>query len=393
MNVQRTLTVIFPDDADLRATLHAVNTVKQTLSPVCYNNGTPLGALPLQRAAYQTVKGTVSSQLTISAIRVVAAAYASAKRNRKAATRPFSFVRPSALFLIGQRGRDADFRADGTLSIWTVAGRKRITYAVPAYFKPLFAAAVEFDSMTVIERNGGLLGRVTVTLALPDPKGVHPIGVDRGETNILVAVDADDNETFVSGLAYKVANRKQHKVRSRLQRKYASRKAEGQDTRSIRRLFKRLGRRQRNRTRTFVQTAAKQLVTSVAADSVIVLEDLRIPQVAKRMRWKQGTRRRMSQWARSLLERCITNKAEQFGIAVAYVNPAYTSQTCSRCGLRGHRLKHRFSCVCGYTDHADLNAARNIRDRFTGLRSSGDSVNVPRSPAFTGKPPASAGGN
>jgi hypothetical protein len=36
------------------------------------------------------------------------------------------FKRPKALFLVGERGRDADFRADGTLSIWTIAGRKRI---------------------------------------------------------------------------------------------------------------------------------------------------------------------------------------------------------------------------------------------------------------------------
>ena len=236
MNVQRTLTVILLDDADVRATLHAVNAVKQALSPVCFNDGTPLGALPLHQAAYEAVKGTVSSQLTISAIRVVAAAYASAKRNKKPAKRPFRFGRPSALFLIGERGRDADFRSDGTVSIWTVAGRKRITYTVPDYFKAMFAAAVEFDSLTLIERTGVLLGRVTVTLAMPDPKGVHPVGVDRGETNILVAVDADDNETFVSGLAYKVANRRQHKVRSRLQRKYASRKADSKDTRSIRRL-------------------------------------------------------------------------------------------------------------------------------------------------------------
>ena len=128
--------------------------VKQALSPVCYNDGTPLGALPLHRAAYDAVKGTVSSQLTISAIRVVAAAYASAKRNKKPAKRPFSFGRPSALFLIGERGRDADFRSDGTVSIWTVAGRKHITYTVPEYFKPMFAAAVEFDSLTLIERNG-----------------------------------------------------------------------------------------------------------------------------------------------------------------------------------------------------------------------------------------------
>ena len=111
--------------------------------------------------------------------------------------------------------------------------------------------AKQLDSMTVIERHGRLIGRVAVTLDVPDPAGIHPVGVDRGETNILVAVCADGNQQFVSGRAYKVKNRQTHKTRKRLQQKLASHKAEGKDTRSVRRTLKRLGRSNRNRTRTF----------------------------------------------------------------------------------------------------------------------------------------------
>jgi len=39
-------------------------------------------------------------------------------------------------------------------------------------------------------------------MAVPDPAGIHPVGVDRGETNVLVALDADGDQQFVSGLAY-----------------------------------------------------------------------------------------------------------------------------------------------------------------------------------------------
>ncbi|MDP9310784.1 MAG: transposase [Chloroflexota bacterium] len=358
MEVQRTITIVLPDDADLRATLTVFQQVQQQLSPICYNAGNPLSALDLQRRAYHDLKGTLNSQMTITAIRLVAGAYASAKRNRRPAQRPFRFGRKAALFLIGSRGRDADFRADGTLSIWTVAGRKRIGYTVPTHFQSVMQQAKELDSMTVIERNGRLIGRVAVTLEVPDPAAIHPVGVDRGETNVLVAVCADDDQQFVSGLAYKVKNRKTYKTRKRLQQKLASHKAEGKDTRSVRRALKRLGRSHRNRTRTFVQTAAKQLVQWVPTNSVIVLEDLRMPQVSTQMHWRKGTRRRMSQWAHGLLETWITNKAQERGIAVAYVNPAYTSRTCNRCGLRGERRKHAFGCPhCGWTDHADVNAA------------------------------------
>ena len=96
-----------------------------------------------------------------------------------------------------------------------------------------------------------------------------------------------------------------------------------------------------------------------------------MPQVSKQMRWCKGTRRRMAQWAHGLLDTWITNKAQERGIAVAYVNPAFTSKMCNRCGLLGDRRKQTFVCPqCGHTDHADVNAAKNIRDRFTSLRAS-----------------------
>ena len=95
-------------------------------------------------------------------------------------TLPFALALP-ALFLIGKRGRDADFRRDGTLSVWTVAGRKRLAYTVPAVFQDRLREAVEIDSVTVVERQGRLLGRVVVTLRVPDPQGTVPIGVDLNE--------------------------------------------------------------------------------------------------------------------------------------------------------------------------------------------------------------------
>jgi transposase len=53
------------------------------------------------------------------------------------------------------------------------------------------------------------------------------------------------------------------------------------------------------------------------------------------------------------------------GVPVVYVNPRYTSQTCSRCGhgdKRNRPTRDDFKCVqCGYVAPADHNAAENIR--------------------------------
>ena len=135
MDIKRSVTILLPDDRDLRATMADFQRVQQDLSETAYNDGQPLSAIALHHAMYARVAGTLNSQMTCSAIRLTAGAYASAKSNRHAIERPFAFRRARALFLVGKRGRDADFRADGTLSIWTVAGRKRLSYVVPDAFK------------------------------------------------------------------------------------------------------------------------------------------------------------------------------------------------------------------------------------------------------------------
>ncbi len=79
MRIQRTITILIENDPDLRDTLVAFCKVQQALSAPCYNDGKPLGALALQRKVYHQVKGTLSAQMTISAIRTVAGAYQGAK--------------------------------------------------------------------------------------------------------------------------------------------------------------------------------------------------------------------------------------------------------------------------------------------------------------------------
>jgi IS605 OrfB family transposase len=372
----------------LERTLEAFRAVQHKLSEPCWNAGKPLGALALQRLMYHEVKGSLSAQMTISAIRTVSAAYQSAKSNKKPAQRPFHFKKARALFLIGSRGRDADFRRDGTLSIWTVAGRKHLRYSIPAGFKPFFTNATEIDSLNVILREGRLIGRVTLTLSVPEPQGIHPVGIDLNETNALVAVDPDGRELFLSERSVKVRNRRTAKTRTRLQSKHATRKAQHKDTRSVRRVMKRLGRRQRNRTRTFAQQTAKQLVEWAPRNAILVFEDLQVPQPQRGKVRGRTLRRRLSLWQHGLIRDCVISKAQEHGMKVARVDPRYTSKLCSRCGLRGLRKRHAFTCPhCGYSDHADLNAAKNIRNRFTVFRDGGPSSVGPEAQSSdVGKP-------
>jgi len=259
--------------------------------------------------------------------------------------------------------------------------------------------AARVPSVSAVGVNGRklplkLIGRLTLTLDVPDPQGILPVGIDLNETNALVAVDPDGRTLFVSGKSVKVKNRRTAKTRSRLQSKLAARKAEKQDTRSVRRLLKRLGRKQRHSTRTFAQQTAHTLVQWAPRNAVLVFEDLHMPQPQKGKIRGRALRRRLSLWQHGLIRDAVTRKAQEHGMTLAKVDPRYTSKNCSRCGLRGVRRRHAFTCPhCGLSRHADINAAYNIRNRYTHLRVSGLPSMSPEAQSLdVGKPPASAAG-
>ena len=69
-------------------------------------------------------------------------------------------------------------------------------------------------------------------------------------------------------------------------------------------------------------------------------------------------------WSYYELQQMIEYKADRLGIKVKYVDPAYTSQKCSKCGHidKGNRqTQEKFICTkCGFELNADHNASINI---------------------------------
>jgi hypothetical protein len=168
-----------------------------------------------------------------------------------------ALTRPAALFLVGERERDADLRTDGALSIWTVAGRKHSNHSISLALRPIFDCATELDSLSVIERKGRLYGRVTLTLEAREPRGSAPGDIDLNETNAAVAVDADGREFFASGKATTVRNARTMQTTKRVHRALATKKAEGKDTHGVRRVRTRLSGRRKRRTQDVARVVAK----------------------------------------------------------------------------------------------------------------------------------------
>ena len=111
---------------------------------------------------------------------------------------------------------------------------------------------------------------------------------------------------------------------------------------------------------------SRQLVNLAVQEKVgiIIMENLEnIRNTAKSL---NRADRNLHSWTFYQLQQFIEYKAELAGIKVEYISPKYTSQSCSRCGRveKSNRKANLYSCECGNYIHADLNAGRNIANKY-----------------------------
>jgi putative transposase len=81
---------------------------------------------------------------------------------------------------------------------------------------------------------------------------------------------------------------------------------------------------------------------------------------------KKGLNRSISDASWSDLILKIEYLAVKQGKVVIKINPKYSSQECRNCGHtdKSNRDGEKFICTeCGYHEHADIGAAKTIRDR------------------------------
>ena len=214
----------------------------------------------------------------------------------------------------------------------------------------------EFEKINQIELDNKY---AYVSVTVPEEPLMIPrtfIGVDRNTTgHIVVTANPDTGKIEKFGKMALHVHQKYSHIRKRAQRKknfYVLKQVKDREHRIVKDLNHKISRK-------IVDMAKVQ-------NAELVFEDLN--GIRKARKQHRSFKYALHSWSFYQLQTFVEYKAKLLGVPVVYVNPAYTSQDCSKCGARGQRIGKDFKCpACGHADHADVNAAFNIALRQKSL--------------------------
>lgn len=236
----------------------------------------------------------------------------------------------------------------GVLSLATINGRKKFEITIPEYFEKYLDWEVK-ESNLIRDSLGRIFFYFVFSKEIkikenPDGKTV---GIDLGINKLAVT----SNGEFY-GTEMKKKRKKWDKLVAELQSKGTHKAHKRLEAKGF--WWKRLMIWKNH-------NISRKIVDSLSNEDVIVMEDL--ANIRKTLKYNKWVHR----WAFRQLQTFIEYKANLKGIKTVYIiNPKYTSQECSKCGSKKtNRNNGFFECQeCGYKLDADLNASRNIAQRY-----------------------------
>jgi putative transposase len=179
----------------------------------------------------------------------------------------------------------------------------------------------------------------------------NPVGIDLGIKQYVTLSDGTVFANTVPSIDKQLA---------KLQRKKEQTKRGAARRAALKLWIAKLHEKNCNRRADFQHKLSRKLVDKY---DLIAMEDLNIP--AMQAAGLPGLNKLIGESAWTKLEQMISYKAEDAGKKLVLVDPANTSQTCSKCGhvnIKKLKLKDRiFVCEnCGHKENRDFNASKNI---------------------------------
>ena len=178
---------------------------------------------------------------------------------------------------------------------------------------------------------------------------IRYIGVDCNTTgHVAVASNSETGKIYKIGKSAIHTHKKYQSLRKKLQKQGKFQ------------ILKQIKNRESRIIRNLNHHISKKLV-DIAISEKCGIRFEKLTGIRKSKKHSKSFRYSLNSWSYYQLQKLTEYKARKQGIEVAYVAPAYTSKTCSKCGSLGDRQGKKFSCPrCGHVDHADVNASFNI---------------------------------
>jgi len=265
---------------------------------------------------------------------------------------------------------------DEYVSLATVEGRIEVEYLLPAadrdtpHSRYLDSDDYQVTGAELHHRDGQwfLHLRTKAEVESDTPKQATTghrtvLGVDLGVNQLAVT----STGTFWSGHEFDHWRREYEERRGSLQQC---------DTRAAHENIQSVGGKETGRFKLMLHRIANGIIEEAAENgcTIIAFEELsgirdRLPEAS----WGH-------KWAFERLYEYVKYKSELHGIDVAVVDPENTSRRCSHCGFThpDNRDSEAFVCLkCGYENHADYNAAKNIGLRYLRRNQTGDGGGAP----------------
>lgn len=299
--------------------------------------------IKLHRLAYRMIRTRfgLSANLAVRTVRRVASAMTVARKRggKPRLFRPTSIDYDARIF--------AYRKMDETVSLTVMGGRIHVPLVLGKFQRQGLLGKTP-TAATVIRKGKRWFIHIVVEDEDNPPIDGPPMGVDMGIRNTATT----SNGTLHSGQTRQKFKESRARIRSSLQSK---------GTRGTKCVLRRLSGYEERRIRHENHVLSKSIVGEAVKAHFGVIRMERLTNIRRRAKiWNRHSNRMMSGWSFGQLQMFIAYKAKRAGLKVEYVNPAYTSQTCPVCGIRGTRHQDTFSCTTCGRMHADIVGALNI---------------------------------
>lgn len=215
--------------------------------------------------------------------------------------------------------------------------------------KSIFAGS-KLGIMRIVYKNNKIVAQIVYELAESVYNGEgNVMGVDLGIKCPAVSYFSDGSVKFYgNGRKNKYMRRHYAYLRKKLQ------KAKHIDA------VKRINDKEQRIMRDIDHKLSHDIVETAVAHDVKTIKLERLANIRSTTRTSRKNNHNLHNWSFYRLAQFIEYKAKFAGIAVEYVNPAYTSQTCPACGHVHHANDRNYVCKCGFHIHRDVLGAMNI---------------------------------